>query len=98
MYRVDLPVLTTLHVVGTQLAWEERAVIAALVVVLYLEIGVAQQALGDHEVMRFIAPKPVGRNRPEPERHVHSEAHGEDRSPADAEHRRHHVARATPAL
>ncbi len=63
MNRVDLVVGAALQVVRPQRAAEVLEIVASLVVVLYAEITVTPQALGDHEVVWLVA---AGHERGQP--------------------------------
>src|SRR6478609_12190089 len=65
MDGVDLPVLSALQEVRFQIAVRIDEIVAALVVVLDLQVAVVKQALCDDEVMRLVA---VGQDGCEPPR------------------------------
>ena len=93
--RVNLPVLPALHVVGSKVATEERPVVTALMVVLDLQVAVAQQTLGDDEIVRLVAADAVGAHGPQAESHVGRQADRKHRAASERGHagddRRHGV-------
>ncbi len=65
MNRIDLAVLATVDVVRSQRAAEIFGVIPLRMVVLDAEVTVAQQALCDDQVVRFIATREPAADRPQ---------------------------------
>src|SRR5262249_46652037 len=64
MNRVDLTVAAALQEVGVQIAGVERVVVAAAMVVLDLEVVIAEQTLCDDEVMGLVSSRQLRGNPP----------------------------------
>ena len=80
MNRVDLPVQSALHVVGTKRRTRpERLVVAFEMVVLDLQVAVGQQAVRDDQVVRFVAARSDRARVHRAEDQIHGEAAGKDR-------------------
>ena len=80
MYRIDLPVQSALHVVGTE-RWTgpEGLVVAFDVVVLDLQVAIGNEAVRDDQVVRLVAPRPDRSGVQGAEHQIEGEAAAEDR-------------------
>ena len=89
MNRVDLPVQSALHVVGTKRRTRpERLVVAFEMVVLDLQIAVGQQAVRDDQVVRFVAARSDRARVHRAQDQIHDEAAGKDRDPCRVQRER----------
>jgi len=78
MNRVDLAVPAANEVIGAKVAAPERAIVAAGVVVLDLQVAIDQQTVGDDQIVWFVAARTDARKRPQPEPDVKRQADDED--------------------